>query len=78
MASGKAASYLIRATADAAIAAPATAAAIVLEEIVVTARKRDEAFRNRKYNAGFSPGGFLFRALPRRYGLQFDYRFQGG
>ena len=77
MASGKAVSYLIRATADAAIAVPATAAAIVLAEIV-TARKRDEAFRNRKYNAGFSPGGFLFRALPRRYGLQFDYRFQGG
>lgn len=33
---------------------------------------------NRKYNAEFSPGGFLFRALPRRYGLEFDYRFQGG
>jgi iron complex outermembrane receptor protein len=30
---------------------------------------------NKKYNAEFSPGGFLFRALPRRYGLEFDYRF---
>jgi iron complex outermembrane receptor protein len=34
---------------------------------------------NRKYNAEFSPGNFLFRALPRRYGIEFDYRFgQGG
>ena len=30
---------------------------------------------DRKYNAEFSPGGFLFRALPRRYGIEFDYRF---
>jgi iron complex outermembrane receptor protein len=30
---------------------------------------------NEKYNAEFSPGGFLFRALPRRYGVEFDYRF---
>jgi iron complex outermembrane recepter protein len=33
-----------------------------------------------KYNAEFSPGnvggaGFLWRALPRRYGLNFEYRF---
>ena len=28
-----------------------------------------------KYNAEFSPGGFLWRALPRRYGLTFDYHF---
>jgi iron complex outermembrane recepter protein len=28
-----------------------------------------------KYNAEFSPGGFLFRALPRRYGLDFTKRF---
>jgi iron complex outermembrane receptor protein len=28
-----------------------------------------------KYNAEFSPGGFLFRALPRRYGLEFSYSF---
>ena len=27
------------------------------------------------YNAEFSPGGFLFRALPRRYGIEFGYRF---
>jgi iron complex outermembrane receptor protein len=30
---------------------------------------------DRKYNAEFSPGGFLFRAQPRRYGLEFDYRY---
>jgi iron complex outermembrane receptor protein len=30
---------------------------------------------DKKYNAEFSPGGFLFRALPRRYGLDFEYRF---
>ncbi|HUG03366.1 MAG TPA: TonB-dependent receptor [Steroidobacteraceae bacterium] len=28
-----------------------------------------------EYNAEFSPGGFLFRALPRRYGIEFGYRF---
>jgi iron complex outermembrane receptor protein len=28
-----------------------------------------------KYNAEFSPGGFLFKALPARYGIEFDYRF---
>ena len=28
-----------------------------------------------KYNAEFSPGGFLFRALPRRYGVEFGLKF---
>ena len=28
-----------------------------------------------EYNAEFSPGGFLFRALPRRYGVEFSYKF---
>ena len=27
------------------------------------------------YNAEFSPGGFLWRALPRRYGVTYEYRF---
>jgi len=27
------------------------------------------------YNAEFSPGGFLFRALPQRYGVEFSYSF---
>jgi iron complex outermembrane receptor protein len=27
------------------------------------------------YNAEFSPGGFLFRARPRTYGLEFQYNF---
>ncbi len=30
---------------------------------------------NTIYNAEFSPGGFLWRALPRRYGVSFEYRF---
>jgi iron complex outermembrane receptor protein len=30
---------------------------------------------NTIYNAEFSPGGFLWKALPRRYGVDFDYRF---
>jgi iron complex outermembrane receptor protein len=30
---------------------------------------------NHLYNAEFSPGGFLFKALPRRYGLEFTYKF---
>jgi len=30
---------------------------------------------NKIYNAEFSPGGFLWRALPRRYGLDFEFRF---
>lgn len=28
-----------------------------------------------EYNAEFSPGGFLFRAMPRRYGVEFAYKF---
>jgi iron complex outermembrane recepter protein len=30
---------------------------------------------NKLYNAEFSPGGFLWRALPRRYGVDFSYKF---
>lgn len=28
-----------------------------------------------EYNTEFSPGGFLFRATPRRYGIEFGYKF---
>lgn len=30
---------------------------------------------NKKYNAEFSPGGFVFKARPRRYGVEASYRF---
>ena len=30
---------------------------------------------NQKYNAEYSPGNFLFKALPRRYGVDFNYHF---
>ena len=30
---------------------------------------------NEKYNAEFSPGGFVFKARPRRYGLDIGYEF---
>ncbi len=30
---------------------------------------------DKKYNTEFSPGGFLFKALPRRYGVDLTYRF---
>jgi len=30
---------------------------------------------NKLYNAEFSPGGFLWRALPRRYGVDFAFKF---
>jgi iron complex outermembrane receptor protein len=30
---------------------------------------------NKLYNAEFSPGGFLWRAPPRRYGLDFGFKF---
>jgi iron complex outermembrane receptor protein len=30
---------------------------------------------NEKYNAEFSPGGFVFKARPRRYGVELSYRF---
>jgi len=30
---------------------------------------------NKLYNAEFSPGGFLWRALPRRYGVDFTFKF---
>jgi iron complex outermembrane recepter protein len=29
---------------------------------------------DKKYNAEFSPGGFLFKAQPRRYGVEFSYK----
>jgi iron complex outermembrane receptor protein len=28
-----------------------------------------------EYNQEFSPGGFLFKALPQRYGVEFLYKF---
>lgn len=30
---------------------------------------------NTTYNTEFSPGGFLWKALPRRYGVEFGYKF---
>jgi iron complex outermembrane receptor protein len=30
---------------------------------------------NKIYNAEFSTGGFLWRALPRRYGVDVEYHF---
>ncbi|HVO47171.1 MAG TPA: TonB-dependent receptor [Steroidobacteraceae bacterium] len=30
---------------------------------------------NKQYNAEFSPGGFLWRALPRRYGVDVTFKF---
>jgi iron complex outermembrane recepter protein len=30
---------------------------------------------DKKYNTEFSPGGFLWKALPRRYGVDLTYRF---
>jgi iron complex outermembrane receptor protein len=30
---------------------------------------------DKKYNGEFSPGGFLWKALPRRYGVDMTYRF---
>ena len=30
---------------------------------------------NEEYNAEFSPGGFVFKARPRRYGAELSYRF---
>jgi iron complex outermembrane receptor protein len=30
---------------------------------------------DKRYNAEFSPGGFLWRALPRRYGVDFSFKF---
>ncbi len=32
-------------------------------------------FKDERYNAEFSPGGFLFRALPRRWGVEYSYSF---
>jgi iron complex outermembrane receptor protein len=43
------------------------------EKWAVTAWSKN--LNDEKYNAEFSPGGFLFRALPQRYGLDFSYNF---
>jgi iron complex outermembrane receptor protein len=48
-------------------------AGLKAENWAVTAWGRN--LTDKKYNAEFSPGGFLFRALPRRYGLEIEYRF---
>ena len=34
-----------------------------------------KACTDKRYNAEFSPGGFLWRAPPRRYGVDFIYKF---
>ena len=43
------------------------------EKWAVTAWSKN--LTDEKYNAEFSPGGFLFRALPLRYGVEFSYDF---
>ena len=43
------------------------------EKWAVTAWSKN--LTDEKDNAEFSPGGFLFRALPQRYGLEFSYNF---
>ncbi len=43
------------------------------EKWAVTAWSKN--LTDEKYNAEFSPGGFLFRALPIRYGVEFSYEF---
>jgi len=40
-----------------------------------TATAWGKNLNDEEYNAEFSPGGFLFKALPRRYGVEFMYRF---
>ena len=30
---------------------------------------------DKKYNAEFSTGGFLWRGLPRRYGVDYTFKF---
>jgi iron complex outermembrane receptor protein len=43
------------------------------EKWAVTAWSKN--LNDEEYNAEFSPGGFLFRALPQRYGVEFTYEF---
>ncbi len=43
------------------------------EKWAVTAWSKN--LTDEKYNAEFSPGGFLWRAQPQRYGLEFSYNF---
>jgi iron complex outermembrane recepter protein len=40
-----------------------------------TATAWSKNLSNKIYNAEFSPGGFLWRAPPRRYGVDFTYKF---
>jgi iron complex outermembrane receptor protein len=40
-----------------------------------TATAWSKNLTNKIYNAEFSPGGFLWRAPPRRYGVDFTYKF---
>jgi iron complex outermembrane receptor protein len=43
------------------------------DRLTVTAWSKN--LTNKIYNAEFSTGGFLWRALPRRYGVDFTYKF---
>jgi iron complex outermembrane receptor protein len=40
-----------------------------------TATAWGKNLNDEEYNTEFSPGGFLFKALPRRYGVEFTYKF---
>ncbi|MGA8708127.1 MAG: TonB-dependent receptor [Steroidobacteraceae bacterium] len=48
-------------------------AGVQAERWTVTAWSKN--LTNKIYNAEFSPGGFLWRALPRRYGVDFTFKF---
>ncbi len=40
-----------------------------------TATAWGKNLNDEEYNTEFSPGGFLFKALPQRYGVEFQYKF---
>jgi iron complex outermembrane receptor protein len=48
-------------------------AGVTFDGISVTAFAQN--LFNEIYNAEFSPGGFVFRARPRRYGVEIGYKF---
>ncbi len=48
-------------------------AGVEAERWTVTAWSKN--LTNKIYNAEYSPGGFLWRALPRRYGIDFTFKF---
>jgi iron complex outermembrane receptor protein len=61
--------------AQVAVSGPIDSAGTLRYRASVNFYNTDGFLTNKIYNAEFSTGGFLWRALPRRYGVDLTYKF---